>query len=254
MKSIKFFIYTLIIVAFAACKGEKGDVGPIGDTGAKGAVGAAGQAGSTGATGATGATGNTGDQGLPGDKGATPAVNIIFSDWDNLNTWQVSSSSKFIYTNLKNYNLTMLPNYEKLALDYFSTLDSRVVRDATTKEPVGSFYVYYSIINPAKEEFIFSEKYDYGSFLITDGSTVFFNIVGLKTVPEFDSKLTITFSSNNYKDTDNFSGIISSMKPKVRFVYIPIGLPAKNGRKAADFKTYQELAEAYNIPQSGASY
>ena len=251
---MKFFIYTLIIVAFTACKGEKGDVGPIGDTGVKGAVGTAGQTGATGSTGGTGATGNTGDQGLPGDKGAIPAVNIIFSDWDNLNTWQVSSSSKFIYSNLKNYNLTMLPNSDKLLLDYFSTLGSYVVRDATTKEPVGSFYVYYSITNPSKEEFIFSEMYDFGSFQITDRSHAFFNLIGLKIVPELDSKLIITFSTNTYKDTDNFSGIISSMKPKVRFIYIPIGLPAKNGRKAAGFKTYQELAEAYNIPQSGASY
>ena len=236
-----------------SCKGEKGDIGPQGDPGAKGATGAAGTVGSAGATGDKGATGVVGTPGAAGEKGATPAVNVIFSDWDNMATWKVSSGNKFNYTSAKSYTLSLLPNSENLLLSFTSSLGAYTVRDTKTKEPVGSFYVYYSTTNPAKQEVIFSEGYNYGTFQMSDNSSTFFGILNQKTVPTLESDLSVNFSPNNYKDTDNFLALLADMKTKIRFIYIPIGMPAKSGRKISSSPTYQELTETYGIPKTGAS-
>ncbi len=250
---MKNLIYLLLIVVLASCKGEKGDIGPIGDTGAKGTTGAAGTVGSAGAAGDKGATGVVGATGTTGDKGTTPAVSVIFTDWDNITSWKVTSGSKFNYTTAKSYNLTLLPNSENLLLNFTSLSGAYTVRDTKTKEPVGSFYVYFSITNPAKQEVIFSEDYNYGTFQISDNSSTFFGILNQKTVPTLENELNVNFSPNNYKDSDNFLALLADMKTKIRFIFIPIGMPAKAGRKLTVSPSYQELLEAYNIPKTGTS-
>lgn len=252
---MKKIIYTIIVMSLlTACTGEKGDVGPQGDQGTKGAVGVAGQVGGQGATGDKGPTGAAGGQGAAGSQGSTPAASVTSSDWTDLGAWDNSSSSAIFYymykTTSKNITLSLIPNSDKLSLSTFSTLGSYSVNHTVTKEVVGTLYVFYSLLTPENEQVIFSEDFENGTFSAFDSSiSGLFDIdANLKTTPRIAQQLNISFAESKYKPADNLKTVLQNMKAKVRHIYVPLGIPSKNGRKAADIKTYQELIEAYNIP------
>ncbi len=252
---MKKIIYILIAYSIFACTGEKGDIGPAGDTGDKGATGAAGQVGAKGATGDKGATGVSGPVGATGDKGVTPSVNVSFSDWINLDTWVKFSSEPLFYNSFKTSQsiaLSFLPSTDRLSISPFSTLSTYVVSKSSTNEVTGTLYVFYSLVHPTtKEQVIFNEYYRDSGLDISDSSYagLFYTDSNLNTIPKFLQILYLDFSKNKYAATENFPTILKNMNAKIRFIYIPVGLPAKNGRAVGAKISYDDLVNAYNIPR-----
>ncbi len=252
---MKKIIYILVAFSIFACTGEKGDIGPAGDTGDKGATGAAGQVGAKGATGDKGPMGVSGPVGPTGDKGATPSVNVSFSDWINLETWGRFSSDQIFYNSFKtskSITLSFLPNRDKMSLSTSSTLGTYVVSNRATKEVVGTIYVFYSFTHPStKEQVIFNEYYQDGALNFEDYSFSGFNVYdsNLNSTPTFSQILYLDFTKNIYPATADFPTILKNIDAKIRFIYIPIGLPAKNGRVVGTKISYDDLIDAYNIPR-----
>jgi len=251
----KIVLSAILAISFIACSGEKGDVGPQGDVGAKGTIGTSGQTGAQGATGDKGPTGAGGSQGATGNQGPTPALGATFSDWADLGAWDnVSSSATFYYnhrTATKSFVLSLIPNPDKLTISTFSTLGSYAVYHTTTREVVGTLYSFYSLITPENQQVVFNNDFNNGTFKAYDLSiSGLFEIdANLKTTPKILQQLYVSFTESKYKPTDDLKAVLQNMKAKIRFIYIPLGLPAKNGRQSADIKNYEELIKAYNIPR-----
>jgi hypothetical protein len=252
---MKIILHILIIASIAACTGEKGEIGPQGETGAKGATGTSGQVGPKGQTGEKGATGDTGNQGETGLTGVTPSVKAYFSDWIEIDSWGKFSSDPLFYNSYKSSSkeivLSFIPNPDKLNLSTFNSLGVFTVTHHVTKEIVGSLYVFNSVNTPNNGQVVFPIYYSDDDISISDNSFAglwsFFP--DLKTTPKLYHRIYVDFSKEKYKSIDDFDAKLKEMKSKVRYIFIPTGLPAKNGRIDSSFKTYNELIEAYNIPR-----
>lgn len=249
-------IYILIVgIAFWACTGKKGEVGPQGDVGDKGPTGAAGQVGAKGPTGDQGKTGSAGIIGEVGSKGATPSANVYYSDWVDFDVWGKLSSEPVFYNSYKANKtsvLSIIPNPDKLTLTTFSTLGSYSVYHDNSKEITGTLFIFYSLISPStKEQVIFNKDYQDGTFAASSSSfSGLWDIdTNLKTTPKIAQTLYVDFAKSKYSSTEDFLSILQNMKGKTRYIYIPIGMPAKNGRKISELKTYDDIINAYNIPR-----
>ncbi|OYU65312.1 MAG: hypothetical protein CFE22_14550 [Cytophagaceae bacterium BCCC1] len=252
---MKKILLILIIASIEACTGEKGEIGPQGETGAKGPTGTSGQIGQKGPTGDKGATGEIGVQGETGLTGVTPSVKAYFSDWIEIDSWGKLSSDPIFYNSYKSSSKTLvlsfIPNPDRLTISTFSSLGVYNVTHIETKEIVGSLYVFNSVNTPNNGQVIFPINYSDDDISLFDDSFagLFAISADLKTTPKMYHQIYVDFSKEKYKSTDDFVAKLKEMKSKVRYIFIPAGLPAKNGRIYTSFKTYNELIDVYNIPR-----
>lgn len=256
---MKNYIYTLFTLIFlSSCTGDQGPIGPQGDRGDKGATGAAGQPGTQGPTGPTGATGAPGSAGNQGPQGTTPAAKVYFSNWDNVSPWiSITSFSpdEFEFSSSKFITLNFLPNAAQLAIirntnDFgFSSLGSFVVANRTTNEVAGSLYIFNQIKLPSeKDPIVFNFAYTNGNLTIEDLSFVVLSS-SVDNTPRILSSLNGSILKNTLPVETEAFDFFQKLNAKQRFIFIPIGLPAANGRTRQSFTSYQELIQAYRIPE-----
>jgi Collagen triple helix repeat (20 copies) len=247
---MKNIIYSIVLGSFlVACQGSQGEIGPRGDTGIKGNTGAAGMPGTQGPIGNTGPTGAPGPIGPTGPIGVTPSPTLLYTNWEPMDNWVATTATAlgFPYTFKKRYNLTFLPDYQNLNVSYFSKLGSYLVTKPSG-EPVGNLYLYHKFTISDNNEIVFNSQYDNGKINLEDDSSGWFTFENNKVVPVMDEVFICTFSKDHYKASDDLKGIITKMSPKVRFIFIPVGLPAKTGIHLEKIKTYQQLKEHFDIP------
>ena len=256
MKNYFFILFSLILLQ--SCIGDPGAIGPQGDIGDKGPTGAPGKPGTQGPTGSTGATGALGAPGNQGPQGTTPSAHVHFSPWDDLAPWRGSTTSpsdKFQFRTSKFISLNFLPNATQLAIKLnannagMSSLGSFVITNRTTNEVAGSLYIFNQIKLPSeKDPIIFNFTYTNGNLTIEDLSSGSFSS-SLDNIPMIFSFLEGSILKNNLSAQTEALDFFQKLNAKQRFIFIPIGLPAANGRTRQSFTSYQELIQAYRIPE-----
>jgi hypothetical protein len=242
MKKISIIIF-ITILAFSC--GKDGEVGP------KGANGADGINGSKGANGDKGPSGNAG---LPGDAGKDAFVTALFSDWQPLNEFTLESenASAIEFESSNEYDLTFLPKYKDVSITFFENLKELYIYDDKTKVLLGTLYAYNSFLDKDNKRIIFKNDFRDNLKAFSNSTLGFFNFEGFDLIPSYLETNSILHFKDSYPANTNYLAINKDLDSKIRFIFIPVGLPQKSGR-LKKIEKYEDLLEAYGIPNTGSS-
>lgn len=246
----KILSILIVFSLLTGCKGEQGNIGPEGQTGDTGTVGPNGQTGAKGETGSKGVTGAPGIVGQKGDTGVTPNVKVYYTDWENMTGWTVAEADPYKYLYKKNpKQLSFIPNYSNLRINYFSDFGGFVMYNSTSSEPVGTLYIYNAVKSESGDVAVFNEDYYDKNCKVEDTSNGTAYTENLTMVPVISQFVSITLSKGQYPSGTNLQSVITNLTPKSRMVFIPQGLAS--GRLKA--LTYEQMLKAFEIPTEGAS-